>query len=320
MTNLKRDAQAYKDFRGFDSAEIIEEHLPDHDVSGWHMGEVDGIAYTTFRDNETQHYYHEFKKKAAPSLVAAENGKKLYLTGGNYHVTDRGIEDKTMPALLIANPHKRGTKPKEVSMFKRSRKRSVSRARHVVKANPIRRTRRASSRGKSPSVVVVRANPVSPLRHRKRHVKRNPIVRTHARRRVRRNPITGGRGALNFKALILPAIMQGAGAVATSIAVGYLPIPANLKSGSMLGATKAVVGLGLGYLVAKIFDKRLGQNIAEGSLTIAAYDAINGVAHNAGIQMAAMYPHGMGAMYPGLGDMGWTTGASVSNDYASMYH
>jgi len=320
--NTDRDVKAYEDFRGFAPDEIVEDYLPDEDVSGWHMGDVDGIAYTTFRDNETQRYYHKFKKKAAPSLIAAEDGKQLYLTGGNYRVTDRGIEDnKLMPALLVANPHKRGTRKKKVNpmaLFKRRRKRRTA-ARHVVRANPIRRRRKTSHRRRA---VVVHANPVRRLRRRRKSYARNPIARVHTRRAVsrrrRRNPIgLGGKGSLDIKALIMPAIMQGAGAVATSIAVGYLPLPANLKSGSMLGLTKAVTGLAIGWVVAKFINKRLGQNFAEGALTVAAYDAINGVATNAGVSMSAMYP-GMGAMYhPG---MGWTTGASVSNDYAAAYH
>ena len=228
-----------------------------------------------------------------------------------------------MPALLIANPHKRGTKAKKVSKMAFARRRRRHSARRIVRANPIRRRRHRAAVRANPirrrRRRVYASNPVAPLRRRRRKsYARNPIARTrsHGARRYRRNPIGSGRGNLDLKALIMPALMQGAGAVATSIVVGYLPLPSNLKTGSMLGATKAITGLALGWVVAKFVNKRLGQNLAEGALTVAAYDAINGVAANAGISMAAMYP-GMGAMYhPG---MGWTTGAQTA-DYGAYHH
>lgn len=313
--DTSRAEHDYEAFRGFAPDDIIEDRLPDHTVTGWHMGDVNAVEYDTYRDDEKQYYRHVFKKNARPSLVAAEDGKQLYLTGGNYRVTDRGIEDnKAMPALLIANPHKRGTKGKKVSsmaLFKRKRRRHNP---VTVVAAP-RKRRRAAARTRAPSVVVVRApNPVKKLRRtRRRH---NPIAHVKTRRHVsrrRRNPIgLGGRGSLDIKSLLLPALMQGGGAVLTSVAAGYLPIPDNLKTGSYAGATKAVIGLGIGWVLAKFVNKKLGQNFAEGALTIAVYDAIKGVTANAGIPMGAMYAD-MGAMYqPGLG---WTTAANTVNDY-----
>jgi hypothetical protein len=319
MTDTSRDVQAYENFRGFAPREIVEEYLPDNDVSGWHMGDVNAIEYDTYRDDEKQYYRHEFKKNARPSLIAAEEGGQLYLTGGNYRVTERGIEDnKAMPALLIANPHKRGTKGKKVSsMFKRKRRRHNPVT--VVSAPRKRRRAAANRRKSSPSAVVVRApNPVKRLRRSRR---RNPITYAKTRKvhhRRRRNPISiGGRGGLDIKALLLPALMQGSGAVATSIVASYLPLPDNLKHGSMAGATKAVIGIGLGWALAKFVNKKLGQNFAEGALTIAVYDAVKGAAANAGLPMAGMYEPSMGAMYqPSLG---WTTASATMKDYGAAY-
>jgi hypothetical protein len=325
--NINRDITAYEEFRGFAPDDIAEERLPDNDISGWHMGDVNAIEYDTVRDGEEQYYRHEFKKKARPSLVAAENGGQLYLTGGDYGVTDRGIEDFKMPALLIANPHKRGTQGKQVARkgnpMRQSRRRRAAPRTVIVRANPIRRRRRAnpSRRRRSAShapVVVVRSNPVAPLRRRRRKLyARNPVVKTRHHVRRRRNPIFGGRGALDIGSLLMPALVQGSGAVATSILVGYLPIPDNFKTGSAAGATKAVAGLAAGWLIAKFVNKAAGKQFAEGALTIAVYDVVKGLAQQASMPMSgmgAMYRPGLGAMYhPGLGGMGFTTAASVTD-------
>lgn len=57
------------------------------------VGYVDGILYETYRDGEKQRYIHEFKKRARPYLVAAPDGSKIQLVGGDYSFTDRGIVD-----------------------------------------------------------------------------------------------------------------------------------------------------------------------------------------------------------------------------------
>src|SRR5207249_11178912 len=54
------------------------------DVTGWKMGPVVGIAYEAKRDGKTKQYFHEFKKKARPDLVAKDDGSQLYIDGGKY--------------------------------------------------------------------------------------------------------------------------------------------------------------------------------------------------------------------------------------------
>jgi len=59
------------------------------------IGELDFVGYTTFRDSETQKYIHKFQKKARPLLLASFDGSQLYILGGEYDFTARGIVDKT---------------------------------------------------------------------------------------------------------------------------------------------------------------------------------------------------------------------------------
>lgn len=57
------------------------------------IGECIGIMYRTSRGGRTDNYLHRFKKSARPTLAVSSDGRSLYLLGGAYRVTDRGIED-----------------------------------------------------------------------------------------------------------------------------------------------------------------------------------------------------------------------------------
>ena len=82
----------YEDFTG-DKPEYIDTvALPVDDVA-LAFGHCDGVLYTTVRNGKTEQYIHEFEKGARPVLAVSSDGKQLYLLGGDYRFTDRGIED-----------------------------------------------------------------------------------------------------------------------------------------------------------------------------------------------------------------------------------
>jgi len=56
-------------------------------------GRCDGLLYTTVRDGETEKYIHRFKAADAPALCVSPNGNMLFLIGGNFTFTERGITD-----------------------------------------------------------------------------------------------------------------------------------------------------------------------------------------------------------------------------------
>jgi len=58
------------------------------------VGRVTGIAYETVRDGKLERYLHEFKQKASPMLCASSDGDAIYLVGGKYRFTERGIVDE----------------------------------------------------------------------------------------------------------------------------------------------------------------------------------------------------------------------------------
>jgi len=59
------------------------------------IGEIDGIMYDTFQDGELEKYVHRFDKKSRPLFCVSPDGKQIFLIGGQYKFTERGIVDKT---------------------------------------------------------------------------------------------------------------------------------------------------------------------------------------------------------------------------------
>jgi len=88
----KEAAFLYEDFTGHkaDHYENRTINLPD---VGLKFGECTGIMYETVRDGVKERYCHEFKKTARPDLGASFDGKQIFLVGGNYRFTNRGIVD-----------------------------------------------------------------------------------------------------------------------------------------------------------------------------------------------------------------------------------
>lgn len=304
MANLNRAKKAFSDFTGHKAVKLKRSRLDDQNVTGWKMGPVVGIAYEAKRDGTTKQYFHEFKKSARPDLVAKDDGSKLYIDGGKYKVTDRGIED--MPALFVVNPSPRAGKSKRKPMARRAtRRRSTVKRRTrqvaVFNSNPVRRRRRRRAS--------VRSFARNPVRRRARRVGARRTVR-----RFRRNP--SGRGvAVNFGKMLMPAIGIGAGAVGTEIIMGYLPIPANFKTGVLRHVTKGAVGIATGMLLGKVFkQKRLGTYFALGAVAIAVHDAIKEV-------IVAKMPSVPFGMYRGpiRGSLGYYSPAQVTHAPMGRY-
>jgi len=295
--SLERARRGYADFTGHAPTKVSRARLPDEDRAAWKMGKLEGVAYEATRDGKTEKYFHEFKRHARPDLVAQDDGKQLYITGGRYKVTDRGVED--MPALFVVNPSKRpsqrgGTKKGKSPMRRRRRTRARRATRQVAvfRANPIRRRRRRHAAASHHTA-----------RRSVRRYRRNPIVRTMRRRR--RGAALAG-GALNLGKMLVPAIGIGAGAVGSELIMGYLPLPAQLKQGAMRHITKGAVGIGAGMILAKgLKQRRLGNAFALGAVVIAAHDWIKE------ILVARMPALKFGAYVPTMPGLGYTSPGQV---------
>lgn len=140
---------------------------------------------------------------------------------------------------------------------------------YVVNPSSRKKRRRRSRAAKS-----------NPSRHRRRRrssaVKRNPSRRhrffgavSRRRRGYRRNPIAL-RGIVSQ--YVVPAAIGAGGAVATKLAFGLLPIPAQLKTGPIQPVARMGVAILIGMLVGKFVNKRVGTAMALGGATVVAAD------------------------------------------------
>jgi hypothetical protein len=276
-----RAARGYEAFTGHKPTKSQVHKLDERDRAGYRLGSMVGVAYEATRDGKKDQYFHRFKKKARPELVARGDGRQLYIAGGDYHITDRGIED--MPHLFVVNPSPRKAKKAKASTGRR-RKRSAS---GQFKRNPSkrkapqmaatrrrkRRTTRRASFKRNP-IANLRRNPVR-RRRRRASYRRNPIT-ARRRRGFRRNPVRvlAGRGSFRIGGMILPAAMIGAGAVGVELLMGYAPLPSFLTTGPARYVTKGVLGVLAGFAIAKFVNRKAGEAFAAGGIAIATHDAI----------------------------------------------
>lgn len=91
---IQQAADLYERFSGHDPEEIGKVRIPDLPPVGVAIGEVDGILYTTVRDGKTEKYIHKFHKQDKPLFVVSPDGKSLFMIGGCYRFTERGIVDR----------------------------------------------------------------------------------------------------------------------------------------------------------------------------------------------------------------------------------
>jgi hypothetical protein len=84
----------YEKFTGDEASAVGSVEVSDTPKVGVLIGQIDGVLYTTVREGVTEKYIHKFKKSARPMFVVSPDGKQLFMVGGRYDFTERGIVDK----------------------------------------------------------------------------------------------------------------------------------------------------------------------------------------------------------------------------------
>ncbi len=92
--SIRRAKNLYESFRESEAtrARKIRVKLPKAVAI---MGYCDAIEYTTTHKGVATRYRHKFAKGSRALLCAGPGRSQLYLIGGRFHVTDRGIVDLT---------------------------------------------------------------------------------------------------------------------------------------------------------------------------------------------------------------------------------
>lgn len=91
---VKDAARLYEAFTGHDGDEVARVDLPPPPKVALAIGRVLLVGYETIRDGVRENYVHRFAKHARPLLAASHDGRSVFLLGGAYTFTDRGIVDK----------------------------------------------------------------------------------------------------------------------------------------------------------------------------------------------------------------------------------
>lgn len=79
------------------------------------------------------------------------------------------------------------------------------------------------------------------------------------------------RGVINQ--LVMPAATAGAGALALDVLWGFVPIPDTIKGGPMRHVAKGLGAVVMGQLVGMVANRKTGDTMALGALTVTFYNA-----------------------------------------------
>ena len=92
---IRAASSLYKRFSGHDADEGAKIRVPPMPAVAVCIGDIDGILYTTVRDGEVQKYIHKFRASDKPLFAVSPDGKQLFMIGGRYNFTERGIIDES---------------------------------------------------------------------------------------------------------------------------------------------------------------------------------------------------------------------------------
>lgn len=175
----------------------------------------------------------------------------------------------------------------------------------MLLVNPRRRRRKTATRK--------RRSPTKRRTVAKR--RRNPARRVRRRSYGRRSNPSLSLNARSIKGVTMNALPGAAGALALDVALGYLPIPDQFRTGLAGYAVKIGAALGLGILAKNVVRPATAVRMTEGALTVMFHGVLKSLTQQyaPGVQMAA-YEDGMG--YYGAG---WNPSYDADGDGMSAY-
>ncbi len=92
--DVRKAAARYTAFTGREDVVLSKIAIPDMPEALLQVGKIDGILYSTVRDGIPERYIHRFKSSSRPLFCVSPDGKMLFMIGGSYNFTERGIVDK----------------------------------------------------------------------------------------------------------------------------------------------------------------------------------------------------------------------------------
>lgn len=93
-SEIRKAEDLYRRFSGHEPESIGKIRLTKPPKCAIVVGTLDGLLYTTVRDGQEEKYIHKFSKRARPLFVVSPDGKQIFIIGGSYDFTERGIVDR----------------------------------------------------------------------------------------------------------------------------------------------------------------------------------------------------------------------------------
>ena len=93
--DIRRAANLFERFTGHEATVGDRVKVPAWPKVGVAIGVMDGVLYTTTRDGRVEKYIHKFHERDKPEFVVSPDGRGLFMVGGRYDFTERGIVDKS---------------------------------------------------------------------------------------------------------------------------------------------------------------------------------------------------------------------------------
>lgn len=142
--------------------------------------------------------------------------------------------------------------------------------------NPRKRRRKSKVRARKRSRSRIRA------RRRKSYplaMMNNPRKRRRRSRGMRRSfkRATGGFKPMAFvNETLMPSAIGAAGALGLDMLLGFIPLPETLKVGPMRPLVRIAGAVGIGVIAGMVTNKRMGEQVGAGALTVVLYDTLKG--------------------------------------------
>lgn len=102
-SDVRKAASLYESFRE-EPAQLTRKVTVDVPDAVAVMGTVEFIGYVTTHRGKTFLYIHEFAEGSRPLMTAGKKRNQLFLVGGRYKVTSRGITDLDSTGRAIDAP------------------------------------------------------------------------------------------------------------------------------------------------------------------------------------------------------------------------
>ena len=93
-SDLQRARALYQRFTLRTPGKLKKISIPDTPKIIVAIGRVVGLIYRSNRDGTMQNYRHDFAARSQPLFAVAPDGRSLYMIGGSYKFTGRGIVDR----------------------------------------------------------------------------------------------------------------------------------------------------------------------------------------------------------------------------------